>query len=116
MKLKATCPHCKEVREFIEGGKVCAACPDEPDVELFRCTTCGTETPEPYLPDLGEEYDDEPLPCPFCGGEPVVDDYGTEDDPFWQVACEECEIMIPADGDGILSRENAIAVWNRRKG
>lgn len=61
------------------------------------------------------------LPCPFCGMTPVVTSYdyktpkGTVLHRQWRVECEYhgCEVQPTADWH-YMSREEAIAAWNRR--
>lgn len=49
------------------------------------------------------------LPCPFCGGEPVLDDLGDpHDDSF--VHCTHCEVQQIAN----YTSEKAAARWNTR--
>ena len=62
---------------------------------------------------------DAPLSCPFCGGEPEIQHWSLtpyertlyEDDGYWwSVFCKYCF----AEGGSHLSKEEAVAVWNRR--
>lgn len=48
------------------------------------------------------------LPCPFCGGEPVLDNLIDPDDHY--VNCTKCEIQTIAN----YTREQVIARWNTR--
>ena len=46
-------------------------------------------------------------PCPFCGGEAIVDGC---DDTLWIVICKECNASIGHKG----TEQEAIDAWNRR--
>ena len=58
------------------------------------------------------------LPCPFCGGKPVIDKWELSTyeriyldyDYWWAVFCDDCL----AEGANMLSKKEAIAAWNRR--
>jgi Lar family restriction alleviation protein len=51
------------------------------------------------------------LPCPFCGGEAWVADFG-DISPLWLVGCNLCDATMDAGYD---TKELAIAAWNRRQ-
>lgn len=51
---------------------------------------------------------DELLPCPFCGGDPIV--FVRAAPKLWSFTCRNCD----AGPSGSLSRTQAIAAWNRR--
>lgn len=61
-----------------------------------------------------------PLPCPFCGGKPVIENWEmspwekihieTESNHWWNVFCDDCL----GAGPDMLSKEEAIDAWNRR--
>lgn len=51
---------------------------------------------------------EELLPCPFCGGEALVDNLIDDDD--YSVRCLSCEIQQIAN----YTRPQAIRRWNRR--
>lgn len=57
-------------------------------------------------------------PCPFCGGEAKLVDYGQEGDfEDWDVECEKCGILFVAPGkeEGwVTTKEEAAEAWNRR--
>lgn len=46
-------------------------------------------------------------PCPFCGGEAIIDGC---DDTLWIVICKECNASIGYKE----TKEEAIEAWNRR--
>lgn len=46
-------------------------------------------------------------PCPFCGGEAIVDGC---DDTLWIVICKECNASIGHKE----TKEEAIEAWNKR--
>lgn len=46
-------------------------------------------------------------PCPFCGGEAIVDGC---DDTLWSVICEKCNASI----DYNETKHDAIIAWNSR--
>ena len=48
------------------------------------------------------------LPCPFCGGAPILDDLGEEDDFF--VHCGSCEVQQIAN----KTIDTAVSEWNQR--
>lgn len=50
---------------------------------------------------------DELKPCPFCGGEAIIDGC---DDTLWIVICKECNASIGYKE----TKEEAIEAWNRR--
>ena len=50
---------------------------------------------------------DELKPCPFCGGEAIVDGC---DDTLWIVICKECNSSIGYKE----TKEEAVEAWNRR--
>lgn len=50
---------------------------------------------------------DELKPCPFCGGEAIIDGC---DDTLWIVVCKECNASIGYKE----TKEEAIEAWNRR--
>ena len=56
-------------------------------------------------------------PCPFCGGEAMIDDlsasYRPDAEPWWGVGCDnnDCPIEVWATSS---DRERAIAAWNTR--
>lgn len=64
------------------------------------------------------ETDNTPLPCPFCGGKPVIESWGLsayekmfiDADYWWAVFCDDCL----SEGANMLSKEEAITAWNRR--
>jgi Lar family restriction alleviation protein len=49
------------------------------------------------------------LPCPFCGGECVIDSVGGPNTPF-QVECTKCTVTGPRT----LYEKKAVAFWNKR--
>lgn len=57
------------------------------------------------------------LPCPFCGGEPTLDDWNTsyrpDSKPLWGVVCKSSKC---AGEIGFFNADRAIAVedWNTR--
>ena len=51
------------------------------------------------------------LPCPFCGGTPVMADYfGHYDKQDWVVHCRACDLAL----DGDPTPEEAARRWNTR--
>lgn len=59
-----------------------------------------------------EAEEEEPLPCPFCGGDSIdifETDFGRSEDPYFAVKCESCGALVSAE-----ERDAAIAAWNRR--
>lgn len=46
-------------------------------------------------------------PCPFCGGEAIIDGC---DDTLWSVICEKCNASINYNE----TKQDAIIAWNRR--
>lgn len=64
----------------------------------------------------------EPLPCPFCGHEPLVSSYdyrlplGSVYGTQWKVECEfhECPAQPTVDWH-YFTRDEAIEAWNRRE-
>jgi Lar family restriction alleviation protein len=50
------------------------------------------------------------LPCPFCGGEAVIEDLGEPDDDSF-AHCEDCGVQQIAD----FTRREAARMWNTRK-
>lgn len=50
-------------------------------------------------------------PCPFCGGEAIVK--GSDKMLIWWVDCKTSQCHASDNAD-TLSREAAIAAWNRR--
>lgn len=62
-----------------------------------------------------------PLPCPFCGADPVVrlDDYINGKiitDPLYYIACEnpDCGVWPEAQGSYATEWDSVNASWNRR--
>lgn len=57
-------------------------------------------------------------PCPFCGGETTLVDYGQEGDfEDWDVECVKCGILFIAPGkeEGwTTTKEEVAEAWNRR--
>lgn len=61
---------------------------------------------------------DQPLkPCPFCGGDAVVEDCGNHEEEWggpweaWIVECPKCDIYM---GTEDMSKAGAISKWNTR--
>jgi hypothetical protein len=57
------------------------------------------------------------LPCPFCGGEPMLDDFSTsyrpDSSPSWHVICKgPCSVEVCTYGYD--TKAEAIAAWNTR--
>ena len=86
-----------------------------------------TGAPEPFvIHDINVECTEyeynrnklSPLPCPFCGGKPVLDTWELNTyekmylsyENWWSVFCDDCL----AEGPNLFSKEEAIAAWNRR--
>ncbi len=62
-----------------------------------------------------------PLPCPFCGSEPVIrlDDYINGKiivDPMYYIACESSDCGVWPEAEGKYNTDWATVnnVWNRR--
>ena len=61
------------------------------------------------------------LPCPFCGGLPIIIYAPTNDDagiPCYGVACKKCNVMIGTNKDGVTdffrTAVEAANTWNNR--
>lgn len=61
------------------------------------------------MSDKGQEARGKLLPCPFCGGEAVLE-HGTEYAPWFEVDCPNCD----AEGPTRPTEAEAIEAWNRR--
>ena len=61
---------------------------------------------------------DKLMPCPFCGGEPIINvtsiDYFGKDVRYYHVACLDC--MIEQPHYRYEWKNEAIEAWNKRKG
>lgn len=59
------------------------------------------------------EAEEEPLACPFCGGDNIdifETDFGQYDEPYqFAVKCKSCGALVSAK-----DKDDAIAAWNRR--
>jgi Lar family restriction alleviation protein len=58
----------------------------------------------------------EPLPCPFCGEEPVIDNYLLKGMRVWNVACENDHCLVDVETADFESIDEAIKAWNQRAG
>jgi|APSaa5957512622_1039677.scaffolds.fasta_scaffold166432_2 Lar family restriction alleviation protein len=58
----------------------------------------------------------EPLPCPFCGEEPVVDNSLLKGARVWSVACENDDCPVDVETADFESIDDAIKAWNQRVG
>lgn len=59
---------------------------------------------------LALEFEEKPLPCPFCGGKTEIDStihYGSY---YYFVECKNCHMSSIS----CLIKDEAIAAWNRR--
>lgn len=61
------------------------------------------------MSDKGQEARGKLLPCPFCGGEAVLE-HGTEYAPWFEVDCPNCD----AEGPVRPTEAEAIEAWNKR--
>lgn len=59
---------------------------------------------------LESEYEEELKPCPFCGDEARVIECFHEGSEYYWIECKECYGRTT----GSLSKDDAIAAWNRR--
>lgn len=57
-----------------------------------------------------------PLPCPFCGGEPLLEEVTKTVEPYFCLGCNDasCAGHRVYDAWGIAYRDESIARWNRR--
>lgn len=56
------------------------------------------------------KFNEELLPCPFCGKYPDVIVWEDDDIPFWRVVHSGCQSSGPLGN----SEEQAIELWNNR--
>jgi len=56
------------------------------------------------------EAEENPLPCPFCGGEAEIDSAIHHGSYYYFVKCKNCHMSSM----GCLMKDEAIAAWNRR--
>jgi hypothetical protein len=63
---------------------------------------------------MSDEKKIELLPCPFCGGEAYLQDWG-EVEPRWNVGCNNNECKISSVNDVVCeTEEEAFKIWNTR--
>ena len=58
----------------------------------------------------------EPLPCPFCSEEPVIDNYLSKGMRVWSVACENDDCQVDVETADFESIDDAIKAWNQKVG
>jgi len=54
------------------------------------------------------------LPCPFCGKNPVVDNYKIRGVKVWNVGCLNDDCQVHVETDDFESLEETIQAWNNR--
>ena len=55
-----------------------------------------------------------PLPCPFCGQNPVIDNYKLRGVMFWRLGCINDSCLVDVETIDFESGEEVITVWNQR--
>lgn len=86
----------------LEDGQVYSIFPREiSEVDGYEIKVVSKEE-ETLIPDL--------LPCPFCGGEAIVEEYGRS---VFLAKCTSCGIKLPNVN---RTKEEAIKAWNTRVG
>jgi hypothetical protein len=55
-----------------------------------------------------------PLPCPFCGKNPVIDNYKLRGVMFWRVGCINNNCCVDVETVEFKSGEDVIKAWNQR--
>jgi len=55
-----------------------------------------------------------PLPCPFCGKNPVIDNYKLRGVMFWRVGCINNNCCVDVETVEFRSGEDVIKAWNQR--
>ena len=55
-----------------------------------------------------------PLPCPFCGKDPEIDQYKVRGVMVWNVGCMNDDCPVDVETDDFESEEDAIKAWNQR--
>ena len=55
-----------------------------------------------------------PLPCPFCGENPVIDNYKLRGVMFWRVGCINDNCFVDVETIEFKSGEDVIRAWNQR--
>ncbi len=58
--------------------------------------------------------DIKPLPCPFCGKVPIIDNYKIKGVMVWNVGCMNDDCLVDVETDDFESEEEAIKAWNHR--
>ena len=59
---------------------------------------------------LALEFEEKPLPCPFCGGKAEIDSTIHQGSYYYFVKCKNCHMSSIS----CLMKDEAIAAWNRR--
>lgn len=54
--------------------------------------------------------EEKPLPCPFCGGEVLIENLGEDVDGEHAIGCAECGVCFPPDDD----TDHLLDAWNKR--
>ena len=67
-----------------------------------------------WEPDNEEELI--PLPCPFCGKNPVIDNYKLRGVMYWRVGCINDRCVVDVETIELQSGEDVIRAWNQRAG
>lgn len=62
------------------------------------------------MSDINNKHD-KLLPCPFCGGEGILQESEFMCLPVWSIACLNCQTYC----DEYDAKEKAIKAWNTRK-
>ena len=63
--------------------------------------------------------DDTLKPCPHCGGEVAITEYGEDSEDYtgWMIICSTCDTMMSQDSEMFTKNEyDLIAKWNKRGG
>ena len=55
-----------------------------------------------------------PLPCPFCGKNPIIDNYKLRGVMFWRVGCINDSCLVNVETIDLESAEDVIRAWNKR--
>ena len=61
--------------------------------------------------------DDTLKPCPHCGGEVAITEYGEDSEDYtgWMIICSTCDTMMSQDSEMFTKNEyDLIAKWNKR--